>query len=191
MENRERIIQCAEELFYSKGYDAAGVQEIVERAGITKPTLYYYFGSKLGLLQAILDTKFDKLRPGLTKAVARDEDIRAKLYALAEVYYQFFQEEHKFYMLLMALFYSARENEAYQAAKPYYQEIYQAFVSAFEGCAEELGNMHGRQQQFAISFIGVMNQYLTVLYDEQEGEQKIGEEQLFALVNQFMHGIFS
>ena len=55
----------------------------------------------------------------------------------------------------------------------------------------ELGNMHGRQQQFAISFIGVMNQYLTVLYDEQEGEQKIGEEQLFALVNQFMHGIFS
>ena len=69
--------------------------------------------------------------------------------------------------------------------------MYQAFVSAVEGWAEELGNMHGRQQQFAISFIGVMNQYLTVLYDEQEGEQKIGEEQLFALVNQFMHGIFS
>ena len=29
-----------------KGYDAVGVQEIVDTAGITKPTLYYYFGSK-------------------------------------------------------------------------------------------------------------------------------------------------
>ena len=184
-------MQCAEELFYSKGYDAAGVQEIVERAGVTKPTLYYYFGSKLGLLQAILDTKFDRLRPGLAKASDQEGDIRVKLYALAEVYYQFFKEEHKFYMLLMALFYSARENEAYQAAKPYYQETYQAFVSAFENCAEELGNMHGRQQQFAVSFIGVMNQYLMVLYDEKNGEQQIGGEQILALVNQFMYGIFS
>ena len=54
-------MQCAEELFYSKGYDAAGVQEIVERAGVTKPTLYYYFGSKLGLLQAILDNWIQNL----------------------------------------------------------------------------------------------------------------------------------
>ena len=47
MENKERILECALELFYAKGYDAVGVQEIAERSGITKPTLYYYFGSKL------------------------------------------------------------------------------------------------------------------------------------------------
>ena len=56
MDNREKILQCAEELFYSRGYDAAGVQEIVEMAGVTTPTLYYYFGSKRGLLEAILET---------------------------------------------------------------------------------------------------------------------------------------
>ena len=48
MDNREKILQCAEELFYSRGYDAAGVQEIVEMAGVTKPTLYYYFGRQAG-----------------------------------------------------------------------------------------------------------------------------------------------
>ena len=41
MDNRERILQCALELFYAKGYDAVGVQEIAQKAGITKPTLYY------------------------------------------------------------------------------------------------------------------------------------------------------
>ena len=54
MENRMRIMECAKKLFYAKGYDAVGVQEIVDRAGITKPTLYYYFGSKLGLLKTLL-----------------------------------------------------------------------------------------------------------------------------------------
>ena len=33
--------------FMPRGYDAVGVQEIAQKAGITKPTLYYYFGSKL------------------------------------------------------------------------------------------------------------------------------------------------
>ena len=50
MDNRELLLNTALELFHAKGYDAVGVQEIVDRAGVTKPTLYYYFGSKLGLL---------------------------------------------------------------------------------------------------------------------------------------------
>ena len=38
MDNRSNLLQCAKELFYAKGYDAVGVQEIVDRAGLTKPS---------------------------------------------------------------------------------------------------------------------------------------------------------
>ena len=54
IDNRELLLDAALDLFYAKGYDAVGVQEIVDRAGVTKPTLYYYFGSKIGLLQNLL-----------------------------------------------------------------------------------------------------------------------------------------
>ena len=64
MDNRERILQCALELFYAKGYDAVGVQEIAQKAGITKPTLYYYFGSKYGLLETLLTKHFTVLNEG-------------------------------------------------------------------------------------------------------------------------------
>ena len=86
MENRMRIMECAKELFYAKGYDAVGVQEIVDRAGITKPTLYYYFGSKLGLLKTLLETKFEEPHAAVRAAAELKEDIRSVLYHMAKAY---------------------------------------------------------------------------------------------------------
>lgn len=51
-----RIIDAAICLFASKGYASTSVQEIVTRAGLTKPVLYYYFQNKEGLFRKILDT---------------------------------------------------------------------------------------------------------------------------------------
>ena len=51
-----------------KGYDAVGVQEIAQKAGITKPTLYYYFGSKYGLLETLLTKHFTVLNEELERA---------------------------------------------------------------------------------------------------------------------------
>jgi AcrR family transcriptional regulator len=53
--SRERLLETATELFAEKGYAATSVREIVERAGVSKPVLYYYFKSKDGLFYAILD----------------------------------------------------------------------------------------------------------------------------------------
>lgn len=191
MDNKERIMQCAEELFYAKGYDATGVQEIVEHAGVTKPTLYYYFGSKTGLLKAIFDTKFEHLMPELRKVEEQQGDIRAELYALADLYHRFFREEYQFFMLMMALYYSARENEAYQTAQPYFISFYGIVIHLFEEKAAELGNMNGRQEMFAINFIGVMNQYLTSRFDAESGTGAETESEIRAVVDQFMYGIFS
>ncbi|MCB5701286.1 TetR/AcrR family transcriptional regulator, partial [Bacteroides fragilis] len=51
MDNRQLIMNSALTLFYESGYDAVGVQQIVDSAGVSKPTMYYYFGSKQGLLE--------------------------------------------------------------------------------------------------------------------------------------------
>ena len=48
------IARVAARLFAARGYDATSVREIVEAAGVTKPTLYYHFGSKQGLAEALL-----------------------------------------------------------------------------------------------------------------------------------------
>lgn len=55
---RERLLQAALELFARRGYAATSVREIVEMAGVTKPVLYYHFGSKEGLYLALLQESF-------------------------------------------------------------------------------------------------------------------------------------
>ena len=52
---RQRLLDAAIALFAENGYAATSVREIVSKAGVTKPVLYYYFGSKEGLFRAIID----------------------------------------------------------------------------------------------------------------------------------------
>ena len=56
---RQRLLETATELFADKGYAGTSVREIVERAGVSKPVLYYYFKSKEGLFYAILEWAVD------------------------------------------------------------------------------------------------------------------------------------
>ena len=51
---RQRLLEMATKLFAEKGYAGTSVREIVDRAGVSKPVLYYYFKSKEGLFYALL-----------------------------------------------------------------------------------------------------------------------------------------
>ena len=53
----ERILEVAARLFYAEGIGAIGVDRVVEESGVSKPTLYAQFGSKAGLIAAVLDRR--------------------------------------------------------------------------------------------------------------------------------------
>ena len=192
MENKENILKCALDLFYAKGYDAVGVQEIAEKAGITKPTLYYYFGSKYGLLETLLTTKFKVFRERFERVAYYNGNVTETLNRIAADYVDYAVNDQKFYMLLMSMFYLPRENEMYKAAQPLIKEFFRIIVKVSEDAREQLGNMNNREKQFAIGFIGLLNYYLIMVCEENDGKQiDISEETIRSLVHQFMHGINS
>lgn len=193
MENRERILACALELFYQKGYDAVGIQEVCQTAGITKPTLYHYFGSKFGLLETLLEHEFGNLMQSLTEASRAATGVHDSLYAIATTLIDFANANTSAYMLLMSFCYSARESETYQAVRPYMSCLYNHAVQVFERAAKELGNMNGRQDQFAIGFLGLINHYILMrgYQNTRDGGFVVSEETKRRLIHQFMHGIYS
>ncbi|BAQ45333.1 MULTISPECIES: TetR/AcrR family transcriptional regulator [Methylobacterium] len=78
----DRIRAAARELFYSRGIRGVGVDEIVARAGVTKPSLYRGFASKDALVVACLEDYDSGLRRRLDEALAaHSDDPRAGLMA--------------------------------------------------------------------------------------------------------------
>ena len=59
--DRTNIRAAATRLFATRGYEAVGIRELVDAVGVTKPTLYHYFGSKRGVLDAALEEHFTTL----------------------------------------------------------------------------------------------------------------------------------
>ena len=193
MDNRENILNCALDLFYQRVYDAVGIQEICRTAGITKPTLYHYFGSKYGLLETLLDRELSGFLKKMSDAADYQADIASSLMVFADALIDFANEHYKSYMLLMALSYSAKENEVYEAVRPYITDLYGVTVRLFEQASGQLGNMNGRQKQFAIGFLGLINHYILSLgyRDGTDMKEAVSEERKKSLVHQFMHGIWT
>lgn len=192
MDNREVILETALKLFYTRGYDAVGVQEIAERSGVTKPTLYYYFKSKYGLLEQLLASRSEAFAEELRQACTYHGDLKNTLCAAAGAAAGFVEREPEFSALFVALYHSARGNEAYRAVRPLVLRLQRQIEQIFEAAAGDLGNMHGRQRQFSLGFIGLVLYYIVMKRETSPDEAvQISREEIEALVHQFMHGIYS
>ena len=54
-ESRQRLIECAAQLFWQNGYSATGISEILKQTGLPKGSFYFYFKSKNDLAVAVTD----------------------------------------------------------------------------------------------------------------------------------------
>ena len=54
-ETRARVVEAARAVFAEDGFHRAAVEEVARRADVARATVYYQFGSKLGLVEAVLD----------------------------------------------------------------------------------------------------------------------------------------
>ena len=79
----ERLIAAATELFAAKGFDRVAVQEVVDRAGVTKGAMYHYFGSKDDLLHEIYGSVLRMQTERLEKIASGDGPVAERLHAAA------------------------------------------------------------------------------------------------------------
>ena len=105
-ERRYQLLAHAAALFASKGYAAASVREIVAAAGVTKPVLYYYFGNKAGLFNALMQTALERLREVVAKAAERRGAAQERIRVLAEALYDLAVEELDVTRLFHVMFFT-------------------------------------------------------------------------------------
>src|ERR1700736_3231000 len=88
-ERRRQLLDAALEVFVSQGYHAAAMDEIAERAGVSKPVLYQHFPGKLELYLALLDESVEALTDTVRAALASTTDNKQRVSATFTAFFDF------------------------------------------------------------------------------------------------------
>lgn len=68
-QRREQLLEIGRTVFAERGYDGTSVEEIAERAGVSKPVVYEHFGGKEGLYAVVVDREMQLLLDMVTGAL--------------------------------------------------------------------------------------------------------------------------
>ena len=88
-ERRAQLLESALEVFVAQGYHAAAMDDIAERAGVSKPVLYQHFPGKLDLYLALLDRSCDQIIDNCRAALESTDDNKQRVEATMDVFYEY------------------------------------------------------------------------------------------------------
>ena len=193
--SRSRILESALKIFSAKGFEGASVSDIVQSAGVTKPTLYYFFTNKEGLYKAVWQENFDYFLNELKIATKYNpkqdeyyEDVYPVLCNVVKVFFDFSKNNPTFFFHTLSVFSSPDTVACADVGLEYYKELYTTLHTMFLSMGKAHGGIKGRDFQLTISFMGMINSYITCW--KLKGDS-LTKKTIDSMVRQFMHGIFN
>ena len=88
-ERRAQLLESALEVFVAHGFHSAAMDDIAERAGVSKPVLYQHFPGKLDLYLALLDRSCDAIIDNCRQALDSTQDNKLRVTAAMQAFYDY------------------------------------------------------------------------------------------------------
>ena len=131
-ESRQQLLDVALGLFARKGYAATTVREIVDAAGITAPSLYYYFGNKEGLYMELMQTHCAQIDSLLESHLHTSEGVKNRLKDLVDKIFRHVIEDKDFFRLMFAIYYGPSQGAPYCDFISYHVKFHAAIKMIIE-----------------------------------------------------------
>ncbi|MEU7896540.1 MULTISPECIES: TetR/AcrR family transcriptional regulator [Nonomuraea] len=97
---RRQLLNAAQEVFVENGYHAAAMDEIADRAGVSKPVLYQHFPGKLELYLALLDLHVDDMVSRVRDALASTHENKLRVQATFRAFFDFVSSQGEAFRLV-------------------------------------------------------------------------------------------
>jgi AcrR family transcriptional regulator len=97
---RLQLLRAAQDVFVAQGFHAAAMDDIADRAGVSKPVLYQHFPGKRELYLALLEEQVDHLAERVAQAMAGTDDNHERVNAAVGAYYDFIDAEGEAFRLV-------------------------------------------------------------------------------------------
>lgn len=100
LQRRAQLLEAAQGVFVAKGYHAAGMEDIAEHAGVSKPVLYQHFPGKLELYLALVEQYTADLVDLVESSLQSTEDHKDRTYATIQAFFNFVAREDSAYRIV-------------------------------------------------------------------------------------------
>jgi AcrR family transcriptional regulator len=97
---RTQLLGAARAVFVAQGYHAAAMDDIAERAGVSKPVLYQHFPGKRELYLALLELHSEELLAAVHRALASTSNNKQRVAATITAYFEFIDSESESFRLV-------------------------------------------------------------------------------------------
>lgn len=187
-ETRHDILRAALKRFAHAGYAATSVQQIVDDAKVSKPTLYYYFADKAELFQALVNEAHDERYRLLQEAAARGKEVRTQLVAILVVLFDYFRDNRELMRISLATAFAAPgEVPAGCDCSDRCERNFEFVHSLIKGGLRrgELDKQFG-SRELAFGFYGLANSYLMIHL--LEPTEPLDSKMADRIVNLFLSG---
>jgi AcrR family transcriptional regulator len=150
-ERRGQLLIVASDVFVDHGFHAAAMDEIADRAGVSKPVLYQHFSSKLELYLAVLERHVENLVSGVQQALRATTDNWQRLHAAVQAFFDFIEHDSQGYRLIFENDYVTEPEVAAQV-----RAATESCIDAvFALIAEDSGLEPHRARMIAVGLVGV------------------------------------
>ncbi|GMA45910.1 TetR/AcrR family transcriptional regulator [Tetragenococcus muriaticus] len=175
----EKILDIAEQLFMTQGYQATSTRQITEILGVTQPTIYYHFKKKEDIYYAVMLRLSKDIEQNLIKFVEDStQQLESKLISMVE----FLREKHPFNFFVMM------HDVQHSLPKEMTTKLYQLFSSSYKGPFIRLLKENREKLQASVDIEFAVSQLFILMasyLDNTNPKDNISE-----MIYLYLHGIY-
>ncbi len=114
MENinkKEKILEAARDIFFKKSFYEATMDDIALLSGVKKPTIYYYFPSKIDLASQLLELNVKKIFEKISEIISKTNNIKQRIKMIVDFYINLLEENSKTFIIMQRIGYDFMQKE--------------------------------------------------------------------------------
>jgi len=111
MDKKEKILAAAREIFFKKSFYEATMDDIAQISGIKKPTIYYYFSSKIDLASQLLEINIENVFGKIEKIIVSTDNMKERIRMIVDFYINLLEENSKFFIIMQRIGYDFMQKE--------------------------------------------------------------------------------
>ncbi len=111
IDKKEKILEAAREIFFKKSFYEATMDDIALLSGVKKPTIYYYFPSKIDLASQLLEVNVKKIFEKISEIISKTNNIKQRIKMIVDFYINLLEENSKTFIIMQRIGYDFMQKE--------------------------------------------------------------------------------